>query len=300
MKNWLLNSYKDKELNKLIRKGGLGKGLGALIPENDYNLDEKSNNVSLNLIRANENQPRKSFDDEKIIQLGESIKEHGIIQPLILKKDKDMYIIIAGERRWRAAKYIGLKEVPAIIMDLTDKDVLEVSLIENIQREDLNPIEEAFAYQKLITDYNLTQEQLGKKLGKSRTAITNCLRLLNLDKRVQDYLIDTVISEGHGRALLSIEDKEIQYNIAQTIIDENLSVRETEVLIRNFHKDEDKDKEKILEKKENVYVIDIKNKLENLFGTRVFVKDKNGKGKIEIGYYSNEELQRILEILNIN
>lgn len=284
------------------KKFGLGKGLGALIPEENLeekNLDKENgiNVISINLIKANIDQPRKNFDEEKIIQLSESIKEHGIIQPIILKKEGETYSIVAGERRWRAAKIAGIKEIPAIIMDLSDKEILEISLIENIQRQDLNPIEESIAYKKLIDEFNLTQEQLSNRIGKSRTSITNCLRLLNLDKRVQEYLIDGVITEGHGRAILSIEDKELQYKLSQSIIDEGLSVRETEKLIKNI----------ITEKKnfqpeanaKNPYYIDIKDKLENLFGTKVLLMDKKNKGKIEIEYYSKEDLQRILDILNI-
>jgi ParB-like partition proteins len=286
----------------LNKKFGLGKGLGALIPEENLeekNLDKENgiNVISINLIKANIDQPRKNFDEEKIIQLSESIKEHGIIQPIILKKEGETYSIVAGERRWRAAKIAGIKEIPAIIMDLSDKEILEISLIENIQRQDLNPIEESIAYKKLIDEFNLTQEQLSNRIGKSRTSITNCLRLLNLDKRVQEYLIDGVITEGHGRAILSIEDKELQYKLSQSIIDEGLSVRETEKLIKNI----------ITEKKnfqpeanaKNPYYIDIKDKLENLFGTKVLLMDKKNKGKIEIEYYSKEDLQRILDILNI-
>lgn len=284
------------------RKGGLGKGLGALINQNI--LDEEAtkegvNKISINLIKANINQPRKNFDDEKINSLSESIKEHGIIQPLVLIKEKDNYVIVAGERRWRAAKNLGLKEVPAVIMDLTDKELLEVSLIENIQREDLNPIEEALAYKKLLEDFKLTQEQLGRKVGKSRTVITNCIRLLNLDERVQEYLIDGVISEGHARTILAISDNNIQYELAQIIIDEGLSVRQTERLVKKYEsKAEEKDKVNKEDSKE-VYIEDIRNRLETMFSTKVNLKSKNNKGKIEIEYYSNDDLQRILEILKI-
>ena len=278
------------------KKHGLGKGLGALIPEEEDSSNEKEVCiVNINLIKANNLQPRKSFDEEKILQLAESIKEHGIIQPIVLKKENEVYIIVAGERRWRAAKTIGLKEIPAIIMDLTDKQVLEISLIENIQREDLNPIEEAIAYKRLIEEFSLTQEILALKVGKSRTAITNTLRLLNLDSRVQDYLVDAVITEGHGRALLSVFDKEVQYKLAQTIIDEGLSVREIERLIKNL------DKNRTINKKIglNPFYSDIKNKLEGHFGTKVSMSNKNNKGKIEIEYYSEDDLQRILDIINI-
>ncbi|GLC30459.1 ParB/RepB/Spo0J family partition protein [Clostridium omnivorum] len=278
------------------KKYGLGKGLGALIPEEET--IEENNSIAaidINLIKANEDQPRKNFDKEKIMQLAESIKEHGVIQPVVLKKDGNTYTIIAGERRWRAAKSINLKEIPAVIMDLSDKAVLEVSLIENIQREDLNPIEEAVAFKKLIEDFNLTQEELSKRIGKSRTAVTNCMRLLNLDDRVKEYLIDGVITEGHGRALLAIENHDLQYKIAQTIIDESLSVREVEKLIRDLSKPS---KEKI-EEKENIYHKDIKERLEVYFGTRVSLTNKKNKGKIEIEYYSEEDLQRILDILSL-
>ncbi|MEA4826709.1 MAG: ParB/RepB/Spo0J family partition protein [Clostridium sp.] len=277
------------------KKYGLGKGLGALIPE-ENSKDESILKVSINLIKANSEQPRKNFAEEKIMQLAESIKEHGIIQPLVLKKEGNVYSIIAGERRWRAAKSIGLKEVPAVILDLDDKSVLEVSLIENIQREDLNPIEEAIAYRKLIDEFFLTQEELSKRIGKSRTAIANCMRLLNLDKRVQEYLVDGVITEGHGRALLGIEDRETQYQIAQSIIDDQLSVRQVEMLIKNMNKPK-----KAAEKRKdnNLYVSDIKQKLEGLFNTKVVLTSKGNKGKIQIEYYSEEDLQRIIDILNI-
>lgn len=280
----------------ISKKHGLGKGLGALIPEEDDDFHDKEVCfVDINLIKNNNLQPRKSFDEEKILQLAESIKEHGIIQPIVLKKENEIYIIVAGERRWRAAKSIGLKEIPAVVMELTDKQVLEISLIENIQREDLNPIEEAIAYKRLIEEFSLTQETLSVRVGKSRTAITNTLRLLNLDSRVQDYLIDSVITEGHGRALLSILDKELQYKLAQTIIDEGLSVREIERLIKNYDKNPAKNKKTTL----NPFYSDIKNQLENHFGTKVSMSNKSNKGKIEIEYYSEEDLQRILDIINI-
>lgn len=281
----------------MTKKFGLGKGLGALIPDETMN-DSKANNININLIKANSGQPRKSFDEEKIMQLAESIKEHGIIQPLVLKRDGEFFIIVAGERRWRAAKKLGLKEVPAVVLDLNDKEVLEVSLIENIQRDDLNPIEEASAYKKLIDDFSLTQEELSKKIGKSRTAIANCMRLLNLDDRVQEYIIDGVISEGHGRALLALDDKDEQYKLAQKIIDESLSVRQIESLIRNL-KNANKKKSKKQPVNENPFYIDVKNRLENLFSTKVNISSHGNKGKIQIEYYSEEELQRILDILKI-
>ena len=288
------------------KKFSLGKGLGALIPDDSQNedlLDSEGNQrgstfIPINLIKPNNEQPRKYFDEEKILQLSESIKEHGIIQPIVLKKDNGSYTIVAGERRWRAAKAAGIKEVPAIIMNLTDKQVLEISLIENIQRQDLNPIEEAWAFRKLIEEFSFTQEVLSKRIGKSRTALTNSMRLLNLDKRVQEYLIDGVITEGHGRALLAVADPESQYKTAQIIIDDSLSVRETEKYINNLKINA----EKIKVEKVNIispYISDIKSKLEERFSTKVQVLNKNNKGKIEIEYYSNEDLQRILDILSV-
>ena len=278
------------------KKFALGKGLGALIPDDINEGNEGKLMISLNKIKSNIDQPRKSFDNEKIAELAESIKNHGIIQPLILKENGDGYIIVAGERRWRAAKMVGLKEVPAIVMDLTEKQVLEISLIENIQRQDLNPIEEALAYKKLLSDFNLTQEELSKRIGKSRTAITNTIRLINLDSRVQQYVIDGIISEGHGRALLSLEDGELQYIYSQKVIDEKLSVRELEKLIRNASlKSEKNEKNEEL----NPYYKDIRDRLQNYFGTKVNLNANKNKGKIEIEYYSKEDLERILDIINL-
>ena len=292
----------------MSKKFGLGKGLNALIPEDtvilepkkgkDKNDDNGYSLIDINLIKSNESQPRKSFDDEKIMELAESIKSNGIIQPLILRKDKDEYIIVAGERRWRAAKYIGIKEIPAVIMDLTEKQILEISLIENIQREDLNSIEEAIAYKKLITDFDLTQEQLSKRIGKSRVAITNTMRLLNLSEDVQQYIIEGVISEGHGRALLAITDSKLQCELAQNVIDDKLSVRELEFLIRKLKTKSEPSKSKA-KKETNPYYKEVIERLENYFGTKVNVTNKNNKGKIEIEYYSEEDLQRILEIINL-
>ena len=292
----------------MSKKFGLGKGLNALIPEDtvilepkkgkDKNDDNGYSLIDINLIKSNESQPRKSFDDEKIMELAESIKSNGIIQPLILRKDKDEYIIVAGERRWRAAKYIGIKEIPAVIMDLTEKQILEISLIENIQREDLNSIEEAIAYKKLITDFDLTQDQLSKRIGKSRVAITNTMRLLNLSEDVQQYIIEGVISEGHGRALLAITDSKLQCELAQNVIDDKLSVRELEFLIRKLKTKSEPSKSKA-KKETNPYYKEVIEKLENYFGTKVNVTNKNNKGKIEIEYYSEEDLQRILEIINL-
>lgn len=292
----------------MSKKFGLGKGLNALIPEDTMILDKKESKtevknegytlIDINLIKNNDSQPRKRFDDERIMELAESIKSNGIIQPLILKKDKGEYVIVAGERRWRAAKTIGVKEVPAVVMELTEKQVLEISLIENIQREDLNSIEEATAYKKLINDFSLTQEQLSKRIGKSRVAITNTLRLLNLSDDVQQYIIEGVISEGHGRALLAITDSKLQCELAQNVIDDKLSVRELEMQIRKLKDNSGRSKSKS-RKENNPYYKDLTERLENYFGTKVNITNKNNKGKIEIEYYSEEDLQRILEIINL-
>ncbi len=285
----------------MSKKFGLGKGLGALIPEQEDIIDEnsldKAKLVDINSIKPNNDQPRKSFDEEKIMALSESIRQYGIIQPLVLKKEGEFYKIIAGERRWRASKLAGVKEVPAVIMDLTDSEILEISLIENIQRQDLNPIEEALAYKKLINDFSLTQEDLSNRIGKSRTAITNTMRLLNLDKRVQEYVIDGVISEGHGRTLLAVENKDMQYLLAQRTIDEKLSVRQLEAIIKNLNKEKKENKDD--SKGDDPYYNDIKLRLQDFLGTKVNINAKKNKGKIEIEYYSEDDLQRILDIFHI-
>ncbi|WP_209703238.1 ParB/RepB/Spo0J family partition protein [Clostridium algifaecis] len=281
---------------------GLGRGLGALIPtdvlENENNLDNIKK-VNIDLIIPNESQPRKNFDKDKILQLAQSIKEHGIIQPLLLNKNKDenKYIIVAGERRWRAAKAANVKEVPAIIMDLSNKEILEISLIENIQRQDLNPIEEAISYKRLIDDFGLKQEDLANRIGKSRTAIANCIRLLNLDKRVQEYLINELISEGHARALLSIENKDLQYKLATNIIKNGLNVRQVEKLVKDMNPKNQIKKQEA--DKINPYYKNIQDKLQYLFATKVTLNDKKNKGRIEIEYYSQDDLQRILDILKL-
>ncbi|MDO4535380.1 MAG: ParB/RepB/Spo0J family partition protein [Clostridium perfringens] len=291
----------------MAKKFGLGKGLDALIPVSESTLkkDElkETGNVVLELdiacVKANKEQPRKFFDENKLIELSESLKEHGIIQPLVVKKVGEIYSIIAGERRYRAAKIAGFKKVPAIIMDISDAKLLQVSLIENIQREDLNPIEQAIAYEKLLNEYNLTQEELSIKIGKSRSSISNTMRLLNLDERVKDFIIQGVISEGHGKILVPLE-KEKQYEAAQKIIDDSLSVREAEKLVKNYLNeevsvDEDKKTKKVI----NPYYKDIKDKLQDYFGTKVSINSGKNKGKIEIEYYSEEDLQRILDIISL-
>lgn len=287
----------------MSKKFALGKGLGALIPEEVVeDASHKSLYISINKIKSDSDQPRKAFDSEKIVELAESIKTHGIIQPLILRKESDeQYVIVAGERRWRAAKMAGIQELPAIVMDLNDKDTLEISLIENIQRQDLNPIEEAMAYKKLINDFKITQEDLSKRIGKSRVAIANTMRLMNLDTRVQQYLIEGIISEGHGKVLLGIEDKDKQYDVAQKLIDEKWSVRYLEKLVKkiNENKDKAKEEEELDIVTINPYYKELKDQLQNYFGTKVNISNKKNKGKIEIEYYSEDDLQRILDIINM-
>ena len=290
----------------MSKKFGLGKGLNALIPEDtvilepkkgkDKNDDNGYSLIDINLIKSNESQPRKLFDDEKIMELAESIKSNGIIQPLILRKDKDEYIIVAGERRWRAAKYIGIKEIPAVIMDLTEKQILEISLIENIQRENLNPIEEAMAYKRLLEEFDLKQDEVAERVSKSRTAVTNSMRLLKLSERVQQMIVDDMISTGHARALLALDDEEQQYILANKIFDEKLSVRETEKLVKALKNPK---KEVKVQKQEHMFVYDnLEEHLKNIIGTKVSVNPKaNGKGKIEIEYYSEEELERIYDLI---
>jgi len=276
----------------MAKKFGLGRGLDKLIPEDDENIGI----LDINKIKPNKKQPRKYFDEDKIAMLAESIKEHGMIQPIIVQKEDEDYSIVAGERRWRAAKKANLKEVPVIIMDIAESAVLEISLIENIQRQDLNPIEEANAYKRLIDDFKLTQEELSKKIGKSRTSISNTMRLTNLDDRVQEFLVEEILSEGHGRAILAIENKDDQYKLAQKVVDENLNVRETESLASNFYKVKPVARKLRLDP----YYKDVEKRLAKSIGTKVSLKPKaRNKGKIEIEYYSMDDLNRILEHLKL-
>ena len=294
-------------------KKGLGKGLGNLIPESDKEAQKTKvvekvvekkvivkepaeTIVKINEVEPNKNQPRRTFDEDALLELAESIKQHGVIQPLIVKKRDKYYEIIAGERRWRAAKMAGLKEIPVVIKDLSDQEIMEVALIENIQREDLNPIEEAQAYQRLIKEYNYKQDELAERVSKSRVAVTNSMRLLKLDERVQKMIIDDMISAGHARALLAITDSEKQYTIAMKVFDEKLSVRETEKLIKNLDKQV---KPKVNTTPENDFIYrDIENKLKESMGTKVIIHNKdNNKGKIEIEYYSQDDFERIIELI---
>lgn len=278
-----------------MRKG-LGKGLDALISSAD-SLQETKNDileVRINEVEPNKDQPRKVFDEEKLQSLAESIKEHGMVQPIVVRNEKNRYIIVAGERRWRAAKLAGLKTIPVIVRDLSSREVMEIALIENLQREDLNPIEEAEAYQKLLDEYGLTQEQVSKIVGKSRAAIANSVRLLNLAEEIKQMLSDGRITSGHARTLITITDPEKQKELADRIIEKNLNVRETEKLAARESK-----KANIGQKsaKNNLMVSDLEEKLRIIYGTKInLVKGKN-KGKIVFEYYSGEEFDRIIEML---
>lgn len=282
------------------KKSALGRGLGALIPEiEEENIIEEKyiNEIEINKIFPNEDQPRKNFDDEKLAQLTASIKEHGIIQPIIVKREGEFYKIIAGERRWRAAKLAGLKKVPVIEKKLSELETMELSLIENLQRENLNPIEEALAYKQLIDEYKLTQDKIAEKLGKSRPSITNSMRLLNLDERVQTYIAEGTMSEGHGKVLLGLTDKEQQYEVSKKIIDENLSIRQTEELIKLLIKNRKKTPAKKVSK--DIYIKDIEEKLKSVLSTKVYITEGKNKSKIEIEYYSEDDLQRILNVFKL-
>ena len=296
----------------VAKKSGLGKGLDALIPAGNKKTVGKKDSepviiekivekkgvetLKITEVEPNREQPRKNFNEDALLELADSIKQYGVIQPLIVQKKADHYEIIAGERRWRAAKMAGIKEIPVIIKDYSDQQVMEISLIENIQREDLNPIEEATAYKNLMEEFHLKQDEIAEKVSKSRTTVTNSMRLLKLDKRVQQMMIDDMISAGHARTLITIEDPDAQYNIATKIFDEKLSVRETEKLVKLLQKPEVK-KEKV-EKVNSFIYKDIEEKMKAILGTKVTVDHKsNNKGKISIEYYSNEELERILYLL---
>lgn len=285
---------------------GLGKGVDALIPGSDSiskkkNVKEEKKEgillLDINKVEPNKEQPRKQFNADRLQELSESIKQHGIVEPLVVVNRDNYYEIVAGERRWRAAKSAGLKEVPVVIKEYTDQQIVEIALIENIQREDLNPIEEARAYEQLIKEYNLKQDDVAERVSKSRAAITNSLRLLKLDERVQDMLIDECITSGHARALLAIEEDDEQYELAMQIFDSKLSVRETEKLVKKVNKKEDngRKKEELLNK--DIYS-GLEEKLKNCIGTKVVINRKNNtKGKIEIEYYSEEELDRIIAVI---
>lgn len=293
-----------------VKKKGLGKGLDSLIPDNkpvksskpetEVLEENESKNgeqmMKINMVEPNRDQPRKKFEEDALLELSDSIKQFGILQPLLVRKQKDYYEIIAGERRWRAAKMAGIKEVPVIIKDYTEQEIVEIGLIENIQRENLNPIEEAMAFKRLLQEFNLKQDEVAERVSKSRTAVTNSMRLLKLDDRVQQMIVDDMISTGHARALLAIDNKDEQYEIANRVFDEKLSVRETEKLVKEIKNPK---KPKVKKAVENEFIYDdLANKMKEVMGTKVSISSKgNGKGKIEIEYYSDQELERMFEMI---
>ena len=302
------------------RRGGLGKGLDSLIsPGHSAKADAKEKpakpevkvvdkvvekvvekpvemKLKISEIEPNREQPRKSFDEDGLIELSESIKQFGVLQPILVQKKDDYYEIIAGERRWRAAKLAGIKEVPVIIKDFTEQEVVEISLIENIQRESLNPIEEAHAYKRLMEEFHLRQDEIAERVSKSRTAVTNSMRLLKLDDRVQQMVVDEMLTTGHVRTLLALENKELQYNTAMKIFDEKLSVRETERLVKEILNPKVKKEKKVNLEEEAIYE-GLEEKIKSIIGTKVSIhRGAKHKGKIEIEYYSQEELERIMDL----
>lgn len=291
-------------------KKGLGKGLDSLITTKvekpvEVKIDGKVDEngavlMNINKVEPNREQPRKKFDEDALLELSESIKQFGVLQPLLVVERNDYYEIVAGERRWRAAKMAGVKEVPVIVRKLTEKEIMEISLIENIQREDLNPIEEAQAYKRLLTEFNLKQDEVAERVSKSRTAVTNAMRLLKLNEKVQQMLIDEMLTTGHARALLAIEDQEKQYEVAQKIFDEKLSVRDTEKLVKNIQNQKPEDLTTVDKIDPQLLAVyhDLEEQIKVLLGTKVHINPKNDKkGKLEIEYYSQDELDRIIDLI---
>ena len=304
------------------KKSGLGRGLDALFPEKTVqskpktvktvkeekkvavdtkksSQQETSNGermMKISMIEPNREQPRKKFDEDALQELSESIKQYGILQPLLVSDKKDYYEIVAGERRWRAAKMAGLKEVPVVVKEFSTQEIVEISLIENIQREDLNPVEEAMAYKRLIDEFHMKQDEIAERVSKSRTAVTNSMRLLKLDTRVQQMMVDEMISAGHARAILAIDDSEKQYTTAMKVFDEKLSVRETEKLVKTVLAPSKK-KDKVTNPAEDAIYESLEERMKGITGTRVFIhRKKNNKGKIEIEYYSRDDLDRIIDL----
>ena len=304
------------------KKSGLGRGLDALFPEKTVQSkpktvksvkEEKKTDVEtvksarqetgngermmkISMIEPNREQPRKKFDEDALQELAESIKQYGILQPLLVSDKKDYYEIVAGERRWRAAKIAGLKEVPVVVKEFSTQEIVEISLIENIQREDLNPVEEAMAYKRLIDEFHLKQDEIAERVSKSRTAVTNSMRLLKLEPRVQQMMVDEMISAGHARAILAISNPEQQYNVAMRVFDEKLSVRETEKLVKSILTPVKK-KPIVSNPAEDAIYESLEEKMKGITGTRVFIhRKKNNKGKIEIEYYSRDDLDRIIDL----
>lgn len=308
-----------------VKKGGLGKGLDSLIPSGGSKPKKGSSagteqakesvkteivekivekvvekpvelKVKINEVEPNREQPRKKFDEDALLELSESIKQFGVLQPLLVQKKSDYYEIIAGERRWRAAKLAGIKEIPVIIKEFSNQEVVEISLIENIQRENLNPIEEALAYRRLMEEFHLKQDEIAERVSKSRTAVTNSMRLLKLNEKVQQMVVDEMITTGHARALLAIEDENKQYSLAMKIFDEKLSVRETEKLVKDIQKPK-KDNKKVVDTQMEAVYQQLEEKIKSIVGTKVEIHHKNNnKGKIEIEYYSQAELERLIEL----
>lgn len=293
-------------------KRGLGKGVDGLISQNTKRVasatpkqpkkEEKKEEslavmMKVNEIEPNREQPRKKFEEDSLIELADSIKQFGVLEPLLIQKKKDYYEIISGERRWRAAKLAGVKEVPVMIKNLSEQEAVEIALIENIQREDLNPIDEAMAYKRLLNEFNLKQDEVAERVSKSRTAVTNSMRLLKLDERVQEMLIDDKISAGHGRALLALEDGEEQYTLAQRIFDERLNVRDIEKIIKDLKKPKLDKPAEVVATDSYIYH-DLEEKMKSIMGTKVAINKKaNGKGRVEIEFYSNSELERIFDLI---
>ena len=300
------------------KKGGLGRGLGrgldAMISDaakprsadkaqekplhQETNPKDKVFMVKLSQVEPNRKQPRKQFDEDALLELAESIKQFGVLQPLLVQKKDDYYEIIAGERRWRASKLAGVKEIPVIVKNFSEQEAVEISLIENIQRENLNPIEEAAAYKRLMEEFHLKQDTIAERVAKSRTAVTNSMRLLKLDERVQQMLIDEMLTTGHARALLSIENKELQYSTAVKVFDEKLSVRETEKLVKEVLNPAKKEKPQEKDRAQDLIYEQLEEKIKGIIGSKVAIHRKTkDKGKIEISYFSQEELERIVELL---
>ena len=280
------------------RTNRLGRGLSALIPDISTEIDKKDIiTIDLKNIYPNQDQPRRVFDEEKIKLLSESIKNYGVLQPIVLKPDdKGKYMIIAGERRYRASKLARKSDIPAVIKDIPMKDIMEIALIENLQREELNPIEEALAYRSLIKNYEVTQEEISEAVGKSRPHITNTLRLLNLPQKIMDMIDQGQITAGHGKALLRVNDENLQLELANKVIAEELSVRATEALAKKICEDNIKEVPK-RSKEKDVFIVDVEEKLRNIFGTKVNISKGKKKGKIEIEYYNEDDLNNIVSML---
>ena len=280
------------------RTNRLGRGLSALIPDISTEIDKKDIiTIDLKNIYPNQDQPRRVFDEEKIKILSESIKNDGVLQPIVLKPDdKGKYMIIAGERRYRASKLARKSDIPAVIKDIPMKDIMEIALIENLQREELNPIEEALAYRSLIKNYEVTQEEISEAVGKSRPHITNTLRLLNLPQKIMDMIDQGQITAGHGKALLRVNDENLQLELANKVIAEELSVRATEALAKKICEDNIKEVPK-KSKEKDVFIVDVEEKLRNIFGTKVNISKGKKKGKIEIEYYNEDDLNNIVSML---